>query len=158
MIKINIPGRENAEIRIKNAVLDMNGTLSEDGIIKDDVKILLNELSKHVDIYVVTSDTFGTAEEMVKNIHVKLFIIDGENSAVKKMEILQKLGCSETIAVGNGFNDTEILKNAAIGIGIMGVEGLAVKAALNCDIIVGKIEDALNLLLNTKRLTATLRN
>jgi soluble P-type ATPase len=158
MIKINIPGRENAEITIKNVIFDMNGTLSEDGIIKDDVKILLNELSKYVDIYVVTSDTFGTAEEMVKNIHAKLFIINGENSAVKKREILQKLGYQETIAVGNGFNDTEILKNAIIGIGIMGAEGLAAKAALNCDIIVGKIEEALNLLLNTKRLTATLRN
>ena len=136
----------------------MNGTLSEDGIIKNNVKTLPNELSKHVDIYVVTSDTFGTAKEMVKNIHAELFIINGENSALKKREILQKLGYAETIAIGNGVNDNEMLKNAAIGIGIMGLEGLAIKAALNCDIIAGKIEDALNLLLNTKRLTATLRN
>ncbi len=62
----------------------MNGTLSEDGIIKNNVKTLPNELSKHVDIYVVTSDTFGTAKEMVKNIHAELFIINGENSALKK--------------------------------------------------------------------------
>ncbi len=158
MIKINIPGQENAVIIIKNAVFDMNGTLSEDGIIKNDVKILLNELSKHLDVYVVTSDTFGTAEEMVKDIHAKLFIIDGENSGVKKLEILKKLGYSGSIAVGNGFNDTEILKNAVLGIGIMGAEGLALKAALNCDIIVGKIEDAIGLLLNPKRITATLRN
>jgi soluble P-type ATPase len=85
--------------------------------------MLINvELSKHVDIYFVTSDTFKTAKEMVKNIHAELFIINGENSALKKRQILQKLGYAETITIGNGFNDNEILKNAAIGIVIMGLE------------------------------------
>ncbi len=156
MIKIDIPG--NAEVILKNVVFDMNGTLSEDGIIRDGVKILLNKLSKIVKIYIITSDTFGTAENMVKDINAKLFIISGENSADKKKEIVYKLGYPETAIVGNGYNDHEMLKQGVIGIGIVGVEGLAVKALLHCDVIVPRIEDALNLFLNSKRIVATLRN
>lgn len=156
MIKVNIPGITEASI--KNVVFDMNGTLGEDGTIKPSVKKLLNELSKLVDIYVITSDTFGSAQESVKGINTKLIIIEGEGSADKKKEAVYKLGYSETVVIGNGYNDHAMFKQGLIGIGIIGSEGLAVKAALHCDIIVVKIEDAINLLLNPKKIIATLRN
>lgn len=156
MIKVDIPG--NAEISIENVVFDMNGTISEDGIIKDDVKNLLNELSKIVKIYVITSDTFGTAESQLKGINAELFILKGKNHTYEKREAIFKLGCSKTAVIGNGVNDSEMLKYGIIGIGILAGEGLALKTALNCDIIVSKPEDAINLLLNQKRLIATLRS
>lgn len=156
MIKITIPG--NAEAVINNVVFDMNGTLAEDGIINDHVKNLLNDLSKLVNIYIITSDTFGSAGQAVKGINAKLLIIEGEGSADKKKEIVYKLGYSETVIVGNGYNDHAMFKQGFIGIGVIGSEGLALKAALHCDIIVVKIEDAINLLLNPKKMIATLRN
>ena len=156
MIRLNIPG--NADAAIKNVVFDMNGTLAEDGVIKNSVKQLLIELSKNADIYIITSDTFGSAADSVKDLNVKLYIIDGENSAEKKKDIVYKLGYSETVVIGNGYNDYAMFKQGFIGIGIMGLEGLSLKAALHCDIIIGNIEDAINLLLNPKRLIATLRD
>jgi soluble P-type ATPase len=156
MIQLNIP--ENADAVIKNVVFDMNGTIAEDGIIRDSVIQLLNELSKKVNIHIITSDTFGTASEAVKDlIKCKLYIIKGKNSAEKKKDIVYKLGYSETVVIGNGHNDYAMFKQGFIGIGIMGEEGLSLKAALHCDIIIGKIEDAINLLLKPKRLIATLR-
>lgn len=156
MIDLNIPGIAN--VKIENAVFDMNGTLSENGLIKESVKELLNELSKQVAIYIITSDTFGNANESVKGVNAKLYIIKGDNSAQRKKEIVYKLGYSKTVVIGNGYNDYAMFKQGVIGIGIMESEGLAVKAALHCDIIVAKIEDAISLLLNPKKLVATLRN
>ncbi len=156
MIDLNIPGITN--VKIENVVFDMNGTLSENGLIKESVKGLLNELSKHAAIYIITSDTFGSANESVKGINAKLYIIKGDNSAQKKKEMVYKLGYSKTAVIGNGYNDYAMFKQGVIGIGIMESEGLAVKAALHCDIIVTKIENAINLLLNPKKLVATLRN
>jgi len=156
MIELNIPGITN--LIIEHAIFDMNGTLSENGLITGQVKELLNELSNLVTIQIITSDTFGNAHESVKGINAELKIISGNNSAQKKKELVYKLGYSGTVVIGNGYNDHAMFKQGVIGIGIIGNEGLAVKAALHCDIIVNSIENAIGLLLNPKKLIATLRN
>jgi soluble P-type ATPase len=50
-----------------------------------------------------------------------------------------------------------MLEEAALGIAVLGPEGLAVPALLAADVLVASIEDALDLLLNPRRLIATLR-
>lgn len=156
MIELNIPGITN--LKIEHAIFDMNGTLSENGIIKERVKVLLNKLANHVAIQIITSDTFGNANESVKGINAELKIIKGNNSAQKKTELVYELGYSKTVVIGNGYNDHAMFKQGVIGIGIMGTEGLAVKAVLQCDIIINSVENAIGLLLNPKKLVATLRN
>jgi soluble P-type ATPase len=59
--------------------------------------------------------------------------------------------------MGNGNNDELILKEAALGIAILGDEGISVTALKQADIMVKNISDALDLLLKPKRLMATLR-
>jgi soluble P-type ATPase len=59
--------------------------------------------------------------------------------------------------IGNGGNDQLILKEAGLGIAILGDEGISVTAMKNADILVKTISDALDLLLKPKRLIATLR-
>jgi soluble P-type ATPase len=49
------------------------------------------------------------------------------------------------------------LKEAALGIAVLGDEGLSVSAMQNADLVVKNISDALDLFLKPKRLTATLR-
>jgi len=61
------------------------------------------------------------------------------------------------VAIGNGANDVAMLSEAAHGIAGLGPEGLAVSALLAADVLVASIDDALELLLNPKRLIATLR-
>jgi soluble P-type ATPase len=61
------------------------------------------------------------------------------------------------VAVGNGRNDRLMLEAAALGIAVIGDEGLAADAMQACDIVVRHIADALALLEDPRRLIATLR-
>ena len=76
---------------------------------------------------------------------------------MEKKEFVQKLGWESTVCIGNGVNDAGMFEVSALSIIIMGEEGCAVKALTKADIVVKNSEDALNLLLNPKRITATLR-
>jgi soluble P-type ATPase len=50
-----------------------------------------------------------------------------------------------------------MIQSAAIGIAVMGREGLSQEALQAADLVVPSILDALDLLLNPRRLVATLR-
>ena len=75
----------------------------------------------------------------------------------QKANFIHNLGPEKVIAVGQGTNDAEMLKVAALGIAVMSEEGLAVPALLNADLVVANIYDAFGLLENPARIIATLR-
>jgi len=155
MINIDIPGWGNTEV--ENVVLDLNGTLATDGKIPSEVKKKINALAGQVKIYVLTADTQGTATEEIREMKVELIKIEGKDSKEGKFNFLKSLDLEKTIAMGNGNNDQFILKEAGIGIAILGDEGISVIALKQADIMVKNISDALDLLLKPKRLMATLR-
>jgi soluble P-type ATPase len=155
MITIDIPGWGNMEI--ENIVLDLNGTIATDGRISQEVKEKLNLLSESVKIYVLTADTQGTASEETSNMGVELLKVSEKDSTEVKLRVLESLDPTKTVAVGNGNNDHLILKEAALGIAVLGDEGMSFSAMKNADVIVKHISDALDLFLRPKRLTATLR-
>ena len=70
---------------------------------------------------------------------------------------MRGLGAETVVAIGQGANDAAMLKAAAIGIAVMGEEGLAVEALLSAQVLAANIYDALNLLEYPTRLVATLR-
>ncbi len=155
MISINIPGW--GELEVEYMVLDLNGTLATDGKIPSEVKEKIKALSENVQIYILTSDTQGTAREEIEDLQVHLVKIEGEGSEKGKFEFIKSLNLEKTVAIGNGNNDQHILKEAALGIGVLGEEGLSVSAMKNSEIVVKNISDALDLFLKPKRLIATLR-
>ena len=75
----------------------------------------------------------------------------------QKAALINQLGSEHVVAIGNGANDTDMLKAAAIGIAVLGPEGLCAETLLAADVVVTSITDALDLLLVPKRLIATLR-
>src|SRR4029078_13438885 len=75
----------------------------------------------------------------------------------QKARYVRGLGAATVVAIGQGANDGAMLKAAAIGIAVMGEEGLAVEALLSADVLAANIYDALNLLEYPTRLVATLR-
>jgi soluble P-type ATPase len=154
MINIDIPGWEN--ITIENIVLDLNGTIATDGKISVDVKEKIKSLSQKMKVYILTADAQGTASEESKDIAIELVKIPGEGSKNKKFEFLKTLNLEKTVVVGNGNNDQLILREAALGIAVLGDEGLSSLAMKNADILVKSISDALDLFLKQKRLIATL--
>jgi soluble P-type ATPase len=88
---------------------------------------------------------------------VDLKIVSPLNGGQDKNDFVNLLGGSETIAIGNGFNDIGMLGAAGLSIVIMGQEGCSVDALKAARIAVRDIRDALDLLLEPRRLIATLR-
>ncbi len=155
MITLDIPGR--GSLTLKNIVLDFNGTIALDGIILSGVKERLKALSDNLDIYVLTADTFGTCRSACSGINCTIKILTEKLCAAEKLNYVKRLGAHETVAIGNGTNDSLMLAGAALGIIVLGPEGASVKALTKADVVVTDIADGLDILLYPKRLLATLR-
>ena len=153
-IRIDIPGWGN--IDIKNIVIDLNGTIAIDGRIALEVKEKINSLSELAKVYILTADIQGTADEEILGMNVELIKIPEENSKKGKFEFLRTLNLETTVVIGNGSNDQLTLKEAALGITVLGDEGVSVSAMKSADIVVENIHNALDLILKPKRLIATL--
>lgn len=155
MLQIMIPGLD--ELKISELMLDYNGTLALDGHLIHGIAEHLKKLSSHFNIHIVTGDTHGTAKNQLANINCQLTIVPPENQTIAKLQYLNQIGKSNTIAIGNGKNDHDIVKEAQIGIVILGREGAAASTIMAADIVMPNITDALELLQNPNRLKATLR-
>ncbi len=154
-MQITIPGQ--GALVLKHLVLDLNGTVALDGEILPAVAERLAALSAHLTIHLVTADTHGRAAEMAERLKVRLARIEAGNEAGQKLALVERLGAKQVVAIGNGANDAEMLAAAALGIAILGPEGLAIAALRAADVAVARIEDGLDLLLHPQRLVATLR-
>jgi soluble P-type ATPase len=156
MIQVNIPGF--TDLTINDVIFDYNGTLAVDGLLITGVASLLTELSQNVNIHVVTGDSLGTAKSELQGIPCDVLIVSPVDQGIAKQNYLQKLNAKETVSIGNGRNDQQIMKESAVGIIIMGSEGTAVEALMAADIVVSNIFDAINLLQHPNRLLSTLRS
>ena len=143
------------KIEIKNIVFDYNGTIAKDGKMSDEIKEKIINLSKDFDIYVITSDTHSNAKRELENLPLKLKILNTNNHTKEKEKFIKKLG--NAIAVGNGSNDSLMLKAAEIGICVINEEGASSKSIINADIICKSIIDAIEMIEKPKRIIATLR-
>jgi soluble P-type ATPase len=155
MIKINIPGYKTIEAR--HLVLDYNGTLAIDGKMIDGVKPLLEELSKHLTIHVITADTFGTVDNELMGLDCRNHILDASIQDIQKEMYVIELGKQNVIVIGNGRNDILMMREASLSIMVIQQEGAYSRLAEYCDIACFSIIDALNLILNPLRIIATLR-
>ncbi len=152
---IDIPNFKQCDI--KHIVLDYNGTLATDGILLPKIGDLLMILCKQYTLHVITSDTFSSAAKQLEEFDVELKILKSQNHTQEKADYITSLGSQYCAAIGNGNNDSEMLKTSAIGIAVVGDEGCSTIAMSNADIVCKKSMDALMLFVQTKRLTATLR-
>ncbi|WP_022670676.1 HAD family hydrolase [Hippea alviniae] len=155
MIEVHIPSY--GVLKLKKAVFDFNGTLANSGVLVDSVKNAMDELSKSLKIYVLTGDTFSSASSQLEILPCDIVIAPKENQREFKKSFIYELGCSDVVAIGNGRNDAEMLKSAALGIAVDNGEGIAVQTLLSADIVVYGIDSVFELLLNPTKLIATLR-
>ncbi len=155
MLQLDIPG--HGLLRLQNLVLDYNGTLALDGTMFKTVKDCLNRLSEHLDVHVLTSDTFGTVVEQCKSMPVQVKVLESADHTAEKASYITQLGSQYVVAVGNGANDSKMLEQASLGIVVLGPEGCSGRSLVAADVVVSRIEDALGLLLYPQRLIATLR-
>ena len=155
MVEIEIPGR--GPFKLENLVLDMNGTIALDGNLNQEVASKIKELASSLRIYIITAGTHGKLDRIEKSLGTTIHKIKPPREAEQKQQFVEKLGADRTLSIGNGSNDTLMLKAAAIGIAVVGTEGAATKAIFAADVVTNNIADAFELLLKPKRLIATLR-
>ena len=152
---IDIPNYK--KVTLLHIVLDYNGTIAKDGILKESVKALLLELTQQYQVHVITADTFGSVHSQVKAFDCSVKVLESADHRAEKADFIKQLDAKKCVAMGNGNNDALMVQEAQIGIAILGDEGCSSKSLFNSDIVCKSIEDALNLLLYPKRLIATLR-
>ncbi|MHA1335351.1 MAG: HAD family hydrolase [Promethearchaeota archaeon] len=149
------------ELKIKNVVFDINGTIQFKGKIEDDLIIKFQELKKIYDVYLVSSDTRGNLKDLAEKLGVDFIKINPEEKnktdAEAKEDVISQLGESETIAIGNGNNDYLMLKRATLGIVIIGFEGASIKSILNADLAFTNPLDVIDFLLDDTSIISTLR-
>lgn len=155
MIEINIPGFNR--LQLKHLVLDFNGTLAFDGKLIDGVSQLLDRLTDHLHIHILTADTFGSVREKFFDSPYAIHVLSTDNEDKGKVEYIRQIGAQSTVCIGNGRNDRLMLKEAALGIAVIHKEGSSLAALLSANIVIPGIIDALGLLLSPQRLVATLR-
>ena len=155
MIRVDVPG--NIRLDIEHFVTDFSGTLSEGGNLIAGVRQKLNELAAKIDVHVLTSDTFGKARTELEGLTCKVSILEGTDHTGQKEQYILSLGAEKVVAMGNGNNDVRMLKTAAIGIAVCLREGCSIEALTSAQILALSPLDAIDLLLNPKRLIATLR-
>jgi P-type E1-E2 ATPase len=156
MLKISIPGFKN--LRMSCLVLDYNGTLAYDGRLMEGVRERLENLGRQLQVYILTADTFGTVQAQLEGIPCQVAIISRENQAEAKLHYVEKLGGDSAVCIGNGRNDRLMLQAAGLGIAVIQGEGAAPVTIMAADVVTSSIIDALDLLINPLRLTATLRD
>ncbi len=151
-IELEVPGR--GTYILEHVVFDVNGTLALDGLLLEGVAERMAALRAYFTVHMLTADTHGRQEIIDKTLGFEAQRIP--TSAGKTRYVLD-LGADKVIAIGNGANDAGMLRAAAVGIAVLGPEGLAVDALDAADIVVSNIMAAFDLLLNPRRMVATLR-
>ena len=154
MLTVKIPGRE--EMRLSHLILDYNGTIAEDGYVIAGIASRLEQLAKDLQIYVITADTHGTAAKRCEGLPLEVRTFPTTDVGEIKAAEVRKLS-GGVVTIGNGFNDIQMSAAADLSICVIGKEGCCGKLLAHTDVVVTSIHDALDLLLKTDRLRATLR-
>jgi soluble P-type ATPase len=162
-IRIDIPGY--ASLHIEAMCSDYTGTLSYGGKLIDGVRERLCLLSTRLDIHVVTSDTRRTARTELQGVPLTALKdeIPTDRHDEYKRDYLNNLGLplNQIVVLGNGRNDRlwlkEVRDGGGLAIAVDAGEGCAVEAMTSAHVFVVGIINALDLLLDERRLIGTLR-
>jgi P-type E1-E2 ATPase len=154
-----IPGR--GTYHLAHLVLDVNGTVASGGQLIDGVRERLLSLRESGwQVHWITADTRGRQAMLDAEMGwpaVRIQAAESGGEASQKADFVHRLGADHVVAVGNGSNDVAMLREAAVGIAVLGPEGLAIDALLAADAVAPNIHAALDLLEDPNRLVATLR-
>jgi P-type E1-E2 ATPase len=158
-MRLSIAGR--GVFQLEHLVLDVNGTVASGGQLIDGVRERLVALRQSGwQIHWITADTRGRQTALDKELGwpaQRISPDDLQGEAQQKAAFVRDLDARHVVAVGNGSNDALMLREAAVGIAVLGPEGLALDALQASDLVTPGIHAALDLLLDPERLVASWR-
>ena len=155
MIVIDIPGWK--KLNLEYCVIDLNGTLSQSGVIAPGAQERMGQLSSQFRIVVLPADTRGNAELLLRDVPVEVHILKSAAETTEKEAFVCSIGQEKVAYIGNGANDELAMRASTLSICIVGTEGCYGRTAFTADVLVSSINAALDLLIFPERLVATLR-
>ena len=155
MIELNIPGRE--VMQLQHLVCDVNGTLAVDGQLPEGLVHALTSLRDRLTLHLLTADMHWKQHIIDQQLNLHAVRIQAGQEAEQKADFVRQLGAASVVAIGQGANDAGMLKAAALGIGVLSKEGVAVETLLAADLVAANIFEALELLEKPLRIVTTLR-
>jgi soluble P-type ATPase len=111
----------------------------------------------HLSLHLVVVNGHCLPEEAGQRLGGQIVRTEPRYEASEKQALVERLGAGQVVAIGNGASDARMLRAAALGIAILGRKGVAVQTLRAADLVVSCVDDALDLLLDSQRLVATLR-
>lgn len=155
MVSISIP--PSRVLELSDLVCDFNGTLAVDGVLLPGVSERLATLADRFTIHVLTADTYGGARNRLTGLPVEVVVLPVDRQTERKADYVTGLGSVHVVAIGNGGNDSAMIEAAALGMCVVQDEGASVSSVMVADVVCMSITDALDMLIQPKRLVATLR-
>jgi P-type E1-E2 ATPase len=155
MIQIAVPGRRT--YRLEHVVLDLNGTVAVGGQLVEGLTERVARLRESIEVHLATADTRGRQSAIDAVLGITATRIAPQGEATQKASFVRQLGAQAVCAIGNGTNDAERLRAAALAIAVLGDEELAVETLNAADVVAPHPNGALDLLLDPPRVVATLR-
>lgn len=143
-------------LALAHLVLDVNGTLALDGVLEPGVAERIAALRERLEVHLLTADTHGGQTAIDEALGLRAVRIRPGLERAQKEAFVRALG-GECAACGNGANDAGMLAASALGIAVLGREGLCRETLEAADVLCASAADALDLLLHPARLRATLR-
>lgn len=150
---VQVPGLP--ALRLEHLLLDVNGTLTDHGVLLPGVRERLAALRDLLDVRLLTADTYGTADQIGTDLGLTAQRVQ---TGADKTAVAEQLGAQHCIAIGNGANDEPMLRAAALAIAILGPEGASPRALQTADLVCPGILVALDLLTDPRALVAGLRS
>jgi len=155
MIELTIPGW--GVLNLEHLVMDVNGTLAIDGQLIEGVSRRITALRDRLTIHLLTADTNGRQTIIDQQLGLTAVKTTPGDEVLQKAEYVRKLGSDKVVAIGQGANDAEMLKQAHLGICVMSQEGVARESLLAADLIVPNIIAAFELFEKPLRIVASMR-
>jgi P-type E1-E2 ATPase len=155
VIELIIPGQ--GTVQLAHLVSDVNGTLAVDGHLPGGLVRVLTSIQDRLTVHLLTADTHGRQDLIDRQLGLEAVRIQPGDEPAQKAAYVQQLGSGEVIAIGQGANDAEMLREAAIGVCVMSQEGTALETLMAADLVVPDIFTALDLLEKPLRIVASLR-
>jgi soluble P-type ATPase len=158
-IAVDIPGF--GRLALELLVSDYTGTLSRGGKLSAAAEQRILLLAQSLDIHILTADTFGTAARELGHLPVAIHRLELPRQDAQKQSFVAAMDPARIAAFGNGNNDRLLLgavkQAGGLAIAVDNGEGCAVETLLQANLFITGIENALDLLIETNRLKATLR-
>lgn len=154
VIDLLIPGHR--ALKLNHMVCDVEGTLTVDGRLQEELFRPLLGLRDRLDLHLITVDAYRQQDALDFRLGLTAIRISPTEASRQKRAYVEGLGVG-VVVIGQGADDAEMMQVADLSICVLSVEGAARETLLAADLVVPDTLRALQLLMNPLRILNTLR-